>query len=364
MISKLYCCPSHYELKPGQPPILNDKVRLISYELSEELFELVKFCHLPRTEMELIDRLSKNKISTQLSEELILDLDLLIGNETENILSPLRRVKSGSLRGIDLRINSNQLPWIRGSKLFSVKAMIGFSLLALLSLVSIGLVANKSMIGTHLPLWGLVLVLISTPIHELGHAFAFKSLGGSAFSIGAGFYFFIPVLFVDVSLSNSLSKTSRLKINLAGIYFELLWILLLSCFSMFIDVDWLATVILLIGIQVLWNLNPFFKTDGYWVLSDLWDVQWLMQRSTVELKLFLKAKGQLTKLVLYSLFKALFVIYFLFHFIYRLFLGENPIFHMFIDFLKAPSLSKLTGSIVVPILLIIYLMRYAARRLQ
>ncbi|MEL0240831.1 MAG: hypothetical protein VW908_03740, partial [Flavobacteriaceae bacterium] len=231
MNSKLYHCPSHFELISGQTHLLNDKAQLVSYELSKELFELLTYCRLPRTKAELIEELSKKLISSEECQELISELDALTGKEQKIRTKVLRRINYAGLRGIDLRINRCQFSWLNTLKVFSVEVMIGLSLLAILSLLVVGIVLGKSTLDFPLPFWGLFLVLLSTPIHELGHAVAYKSLGGSAFSMGAGFYFFIPVLFVDVSLSNSLSRASRLKISVAGVYFELIWTLFLLGFA-------------------------------------------------------------------------------------------------------------------------------------
>ena len=78
MNSKLFHCPSHFELISGQTNLLNDKVQLVSYELSKELFDLLTYCRLPRTKAELIEELSKKPISSEECHELILELDALM----------------------------------------------------------------------------------------------------------------------------------------------------------------------------------------------------------------------------------------------------------------------------------------------
>jgi len=364
MNSKLFHCPLHFELISGQTHLLNDKAQLVSYELSKELFELLNYCRLPRTKAELIDELSKKSISFGECQELILELDALTGKEQEIRSKVLRRINYAGLRGIDLRINSDQFLWLRDLKLFSIEVMVGLSLLSILSLLIVGIVLGKSTLDIPLPFWGLFLVLLSTPIHELGHAVAYKNLGGSAFSIGAGFYFFIPVLFVDVSLSNSLSRASRLKIGLAGVYFELIWILFLLGFGLSLQIDWMYTVVLLIGIQTLWNMNPFFRSDGYWILSDLTNTRWLSQSSYKDLILFIKAKKSFTRLALYAILTRLFVAYCIIHLIYQFFFAESPFVEVLIDFVRSPSIDHYSVTLILPFLLLISLFRYAAKRLQ
>lgn len=364
MNSKLFHCPSHFELIPGQTNLLNDKVQLVSYELSKELFDLLTYCRLPRTKAELIDELLKKPISSEECHELILELDALTGKEQKIRSKVLRRINYAGLRGIDLRINEYQFSWLNTFKLFSVKMMVSLSLLAILSLLVVGVLLNKSTFEIPLPFWGLFLVLLSTPIHELGHAVAYKSLGGSAFSIGAGFYFFIPVLFVDVSLSNSLSRASRLKISLAGVYFELIWILILLGFGLALQMDWMYSAILLIGIQAVWNLNPFFRSDGYWILSDLTKIRWLSRSSTEELKMFIKAKKPFNGLVFYAITRSLFVAYCMIHLIYQFFFAEKRLVEVLIHFIQSPSIDHYSVTLILPFLLLISLFRYTAKRLQ
>lgn len=364
MNSKLFHCPSHFELISGQTHLLNDKAQLVSYELSKELFELLTYCRLPRTKAELIEELSKKLISSEECHELILELEALTGKEQKIRTKVLRRINYAGLRGIDLRINRCQFSWLNTLKLFSVEVMIGLSLLAILSLLVVGIVLGKSTLDIPLPFWGLFLVLLSTPIHELGHAVAYKSLGGSAFSVGAGFYFFIPVLFVDVSLSNSLSRASRLKISVAGVYFELIWTLFLLGFALSLQIDWMYTVILLIGIQALWNLNPFFRSDGYWILSDLTNIRWLSRSSTEELRRFITAKNPFNGLVFYAITRMLFVAYCIIHLIYQFFFAEKRLIEILIDFIRSPSIDHFSVTLILPFLLLMSLFRYAAKRLQ
>ena len=363
MNSKLFHCPSHFELVSGQTYLLNDKAQLVSYELSKELFELLTYCRLPRTKAELIDQLSKKLISSEECQELIFELDALTG-EQQIRSKVFRRIDYAGLRGIDLRIGADQFSWLNNLNLFSVEIMVSLSLLAILSLLVVGIGLGTRTLNIPPPFWGLFLVLLSTPIHELGHAVAYKNLGGSALSVGAGFYFFIPVLFVDVSLSNSLSRASRLKISIAGVYFELMWVLLLLGFGWSLQIDWMYTVALLISIQALWNLNPFFRSDGYWILSDLTNTRWLSSSSTEELKMFMKAKKPFTGLVFYAILQRLFFIYCIIHLVYQFFFAQNSFVQVLIDFIRSPSIDHFSGTLLLPFLLLIALFRYAAKKLQ
>src|SRR5699024_8350665 len=107
----------------------------------------------------------------------------------------------------------------------------------------------------------------------LGHIAASASENLSPKSIGFGFYFFMPMMFVNLTDAWVLSKSARVKINLAGITMQMvinmvLYICLLFVPNIFI-IGIINKLMLVNTIIILLNLIPFFKFDGYWILSDL-----------------------------------------------------------------------------------------------
>lgn len=79
----------------------------------------------------------------------------------------------------------------------------------------------------------------------------------------------MPVMFSDVTDVWRLDRGKRVIVDLGGIYFQGLFLLL--CFAvnqLFVHNHILNIGILLSGFQILSNLNPFIKLDGYWVLAD------------------------------------------------------------------------------------------------
>ena len=126
----------------------------------------------------------------------------------------------------------------------------------------------------------IVVFMLSGVLHELGHASACKHFNAYHGGMGFGFYLLSPVLFVDVSNIWRLSPRKRVVVNLGGIYFELLFCALLILAGVLNgDVD-LQLIAVLIFAKTLFNLNPFFRTDGYWVLSDAINVPNLRAEST------------------------------------------------------------------------------------
>lgn len=155
--------------------------------------------------------------------------------------------------------------------------------------------------------------------HEFGHSSAAKYYGINSRGIGFGFYVFTPAFFTDITKAWRLTNKQRIVIDLGGIYFELVFIcLLLFVFLINHNINLLATSLFLV-VSTLYNLNPFFRTDGYWVVSDGLKIPNLRKQSLEKLKLFFKkiAKRNVvtfTKkdwfLVVYALVSLSFIVFF------------------------------------------------------
>lgn len=106
-------------------------------------------------------------------------------------------------------------------------------------------------------------------IHELGHASACSQYGCRHGAIGLGLYYIYPAFFADVTEAWSLSRKQRAVIDVGGIYFQIL-------FGAISFIAWVFTGSLIallttyaVGGMALFNLNPFLRFDGYWLLTDL-----------------------------------------------------------------------------------------------
>jgi hypothetical protein len=119
-------------------------------------------------------------------------------------------------------------------------------------------------------LFGLtVLILVSSVFHELGHAAALRYGGGRARSIGVGFYLLYPIFYTDSSDAYRLGRWARLRTDLGGFYFDLVFALGIVALYRGTGQEFLLMALLLADLDILRQCLPFVRMDGYWALADL-----------------------------------------------------------------------------------------------
>ncbi|BAV78513.1 peptidase M50 [Pseudomonas chlororaphis subsp. aurantiaca] len=121
--------------------------------------------------------------------------------------------------------------------------------------------------------------------HEFGHAFMAKRAGCRVQSMGVAFMVLLPMFYTDVSDAwRANDRRARLLIGAGGVLAELLlasiallaWSLLpdgpaRTAAFMLASATWITTLVI--------NLNPFMRFDGYFLLSDFWEVDNLQGRA-------------------------------------------------------------------------------------
>jgi putative peptide zinc metalloprotease protein len=122
------------------------------------------------------------------------------------------------------------------------------------------------------------LFIASTAFHELGHAAGCRYGGARPGRIGAGLYLIWPSFFTNVTDSYRLSRGGRLRTDLGGLYFNLISILALAGIYAATGSQLLLLAIAVIHLEMLEQLLPFARFDGYWILSDLIGVPDLFAR--------------------------------------------------------------------------------------
>jgi putative peptide zinc metalloprotease protein len=123
-----------------------------------------------------------------------------------------------------------------------------------------------------------VLVTAAALFHETGHAAACRYGGGEPGNIGFGVYLVFPAFYTDVTDAYRLGRAGRIRTDLGGLYFNALFVLGCGAAYLFTDSGLLLIVLLLVHIEMLQQLVPTVRFDGYYVLADLAGVPDLFAR--------------------------------------------------------------------------------------
>lgn len=120
---------------------------------------------------------------------------------------------------------------------------------------------------------GLVLVLFGLQLvgafwHELGHASALRWARARHGHIGVALYLIVPVFYTDVTHSYRLDRRQRIRVDLGGMYFDLIAMILLYAAFWLTGYTWLLLMIVLFGFKILRQFTPFLRFDGYYVIAD------------------------------------------------------------------------------------------------
>ncbi|WP_127356212.1 hypothetical protein [Actinacidiphila soli] len=113
------------------------------------------------------------------------------------------------------------------------------------------------------------LAMASAAFHEIGHAAACRYGKVRPGAMGCGIYLVWPAFYTDVTNSYRLGRSGRLRIDLGGVYFNGLFILGLAALYLHTPSPVLLATILLINLEVIQQLLPTLRFDGYYIISDL-----------------------------------------------------------------------------------------------
>jgi putative peptide zinc metalloprotease protein len=159
--------------------------------------------------------------------------------------------------------------------------------------VVVSMVALDVLVATNASFWDAVTQLFATPtlalvmygmitagsvIHELGHAAACRYGGAEPGTIGFGIYLVFPAFYTDVTDSYRLSRAGRVRTDLGGLYFNALCVLALGGAFLVTGHGIFLLTVVVMQVQMLQQLVPVVRFDGYYVLSDLAGVPDLFAR--------------------------------------------------------------------------------------
>jgi putative peptide zinc metalloprotease protein len=317
------------------------------FEVSEAVARLISVMQVSETLTETAQKY-RGSNGKQYSES---ELEKIIERCIAPILNaPQMPQKHPFLFKVELLSQSTIERFSNALKFVFHKYVIAGLLLCILALETYFIVNSTMLISfgevnIYLILGAFVLLLLSSFIHELGHASACRYFRVNHGGVGFGLYLTFPVFYTDVSETWKLKRKERIVVNMAGVYFQL--ILLIPFFLIyFVTGNYIIKwFLLMVNIGLLVTLNPFFKFDGYWIVSDLLGVANLRDKSKGLIrffirKLFKRATGQApylsqiksaerTALIIYTAIVNLFFAFYFFFlipaFIYRFYTSFPPL---------------------------------------
>lgn len=248
------------------------------------------------------------------------DLDFLVGElilalESGGVGSRGRTTFNPGGRAIRLRVPlvpsslvarlARALQGLAGKRGLAVLALLGMTGY-LAGTVGPGMVRFSWDLGTVAAGFGLF--LLTAFWHELGHAAALARSGYPPGGIGGGVLFVIPVLFADVTPIGALNRASRIRVDIAGVVFQLAAGGVLMALASWPGCPGEMAQVLTLGgssalLAISWSLFPFIRSDGYWILSDCLGLEDLDRPPAV-----LETPGLRAFLVAFQLANALFLL--------------------------------------------------------
>lgn len=121
-------------------------------------------------------------------------------------------------------------------------------------------------------------VIVSAALHEFGHAAACSYGGARPGRMGAGIYVAWPAFYTDVTDAYRLDRRGRLRTDLGGVYFNALVVLGAGGAYLATQYEPLLLVCFVLQMQIVQQMLPLLRLDGYYVLSDLVGVPDLFKR--------------------------------------------------------------------------------------
>lgn len=124
---------------------------------------------------------------------------------------------------------------------------------------------TQSHIGAYL--FGLIAA--GSMVHELGHSMAAAYAGIGLRPVGFSVYLFYPVFYTNVSGMENLTLRKKLLVDCGGFIAQSGYMLALGIISLATGNSIYAEAVRWIMLIMLFNLNPFMRTDFYWIYADI-----------------------------------------------------------------------------------------------
>ncbi|TDE38779.1 hypothetical protein E1289_01665 [Actinomadura sp. 6K520] len=111
--------------------------------------------------------------------------------------------------------------------------------------------------------------IASCAFHEVGHAAACRYGGVRPGVMGCGIYLVWPAFYTDITESYRLGRGGRLRADLAGVYFNAIFVVGLALLYLQTGYAPLLVTVLYVNLQMIQQLLPTLRFDGYYIMSDL-----------------------------------------------------------------------------------------------
>lgn len=184
-------------------------------------------------------------------------------NPKFQLIGPQTQERFLAFFGIDLKTALE-----RGLPLLALISSIGILWGSFLALAGPRLAIPAPLAGH--PNWPHVflLALASGLAHELGHSWAAAAAGIGLRPIGLSVYLVFPVFYANVSGIETVPFRKKALIDCGGFLFQGVFVFLLLAAASLTGSYMFAEAARWIMALVFFNLNPFFRTDAYWLYKD------------------------------------------------------------------------------------------------
>ncbi|MFI0411551.1 hypothetical protein [Actinomadura sp. 3N508] len=115
----------------------------------------------------------------------------------------------------------------------------------------------------------MALGVASVAFHEFGHASACRYGGVRPGAMGCGIYLVWPAFYTDITESYRLGRGGRLRADLAGVYFNAVFVVALALAYHLTGFEPLLIAVLYVNLEMFQQLLPTLRFDGYYIMSDL-----------------------------------------------------------------------------------------------
>lgn len=124
--------------------------------------------------------------------------------------------------------------------------------------------------GRAVPVAVICLVIVSSLLHEFGHSLAAAACGIGLRPIGFSVYLIYPVFYTNVSGVDALRLMPKALVDCGGFILQSIFVLVLLIVFALTGSPTAGETAKWIMAIMLFNLNPLFRTDGYWLYKDVY----------------------------------------------------------------------------------------------